>query len=121
MRDLDRALSYLAAIEENLTLASKVAIVDREEFISDPFRVLAAEALFIRCGELAKRLARMYPEHFSGYPWRMLAQTRDKVAHDYLALDHEMLYRTMTEDLPLLWRELEKSKSVLALAKNPFR
>ncbi len=121
MKDQDRALSYLAAIEENLTLASRLALANREEFVSDPFRVLAAEALFIRCGELSKRLARLYPENFSGYPWRMLAQIRDKVAHDYLALDHEMLYRTITDDLPLVWRELEKSKTVLKLSKNSSR
>jgi uncharacterized protein with HEPN domain len=51
----------------------------------------------------------------------MLAQNRDKVAHDYLALDHEMLYRTITDDLPLVWRELEKSKTVLKLSKNSSR
>jgi len=121
LKDLDRALSYLAAIEENLTLASKLALTNREEFVSDPFRVLAAEALFIRCGELSKRLARLYPEHFGGYPWRMLAQNRDKVAHYYLALDHEMLYRTMTDDLPVVWTELARLKETLNLVRYSSR
>lgn len=121
MKDLDRALGYLLAIEENLTLAKKLATSSPDEFVSNPFQVLAAEALFIRCGELAKRLARLYPEHFSGSPWRMLAQNRDKVAHDYLALDHELLFRTMTQDLPLVWIELERAKTALNLAKNSSR
>lgn len=121
MKDLDRALSYLSAIEENLTLAGKLAATSPEEFVSDPLQVLAAEALFIRCGELAKRLARLYPEQFSGSPWRMLAQNRDKVAHDYLALDHELLFRTMTQDLPAVWSELERAKSVLKPTKESSR
>lgn len=121
LKDLERALSYLAAIEENQTLARKLATTNPEEFASDPFQILAAEALFIRCGELAKRLARLFPEHFSGPPWRMLAQNRDKVAHDYLALDHDMLLRTMTQDLPLVWSELDSARKMLKLAKNASR
>ncbi|MEY4961523.1 MAG: hypothetical protein RLZZ249_220 [Actinomycetota bacterium] len=121
MKDSDRAISYLLAIEENLELASQLATSDLHEFTSDPFRVLAAEALFIRCGELAKRLARLYPEHFSSASWRMLAQHRDKVAHDYLALDHDMLYLTLQQDLPALRGELGRGKEFLKEVRNSSR
>jgi uncharacterized protein with HEPN domain len=111
----------LVAIEENLELASQLATSDPREFTSDPFKVLAAEALFIRCGELAKRLSRLYPEHFSSASWRMLAQHRDKVAHDYLALDHDMLYRTLQQDLPEIREELDSGREFLEAIRSSSR
>jgi uncharacterized protein with HEPN domain len=94
----ERAIHYLNAFEENLLHCSQLSAFSLEEFVGDNLKVLAAEALAIRAGELVKRLARLYPDVFSGNPWRLIAQHRDKVAHDYLDLDVEALFLTITRD-----------------------
>ena len=72
--------------------------------------ILAAEALAIRAGELAKRLNRIFPEIFVDRTWRLVAQHRDKVAHDYLDLDAEALFLTVTRDFLELEGLIELSK-----------
>lgn len=93
-----RALHFLDALEENLLHCKKLAELSMSDFVDDDLMVLAAEAIAVRAGELVKRLARSHPEVFAGNPWRLIAQHRDKVAHDYLDLDREALFLTITRD-----------------------
>lgn len=98
MRQSSRALSYLLALDENLATCRKLGALGLDAFLKDELLLLAAEALAIRAGELVKRLCRIYPEIFEVGLWRLVAQNRDKVAHDYLDLDPEALFLTITRD-----------------------
>lgn len=110
MNSNQRSIHYLAALEENLAHCEKLAELSVEEFKGDELMVLAAEALAIRAGELVKRLSRIHPEVFAGNPWRLIAQHRDKVAHDYLDLDSEALFLTITRDFLQLHEPIARAK-----------
>ena len=114
MNPEQRAIHYLEALEENLSHCERLSELTLDDFVKDELMVLAAEAIAIRAGELVKRLARLHPEVFAGNPWRLIAQHRDKVAHDYLDLDAAALFLTITRDFLDL-------KPVIAKAKNSIR
>lgn len=108
-----RALNYLDALEENLLHCRKLAELSMHDFVQDDLMVLAAEAIAVRAGELVKRLARSHPEVFAGNPWRLIAQHRDKVAHDYLDLDSEALFLTITRDFLALREPIATARRLI--------
>lgn len=115
MNPNQRSIHYLEALEENLVHCEKLAELSVADFRADELMVLAAEALAIRAGELVKRLSRIHPEIFAGNPWRLIAQHRDKVAHDYLDLDPEALFLTITRDFVQLHEPIAKARVALDL------
>jgi uncharacterized protein with HEPN domain len=98
----------LADLSDLLAEAEK--LVDRtggpEGYLEDSAYMLAGEAIVHRLGEIAKR----FPEDFQAknpkVPWRQLMGTRNIVAHDYERVDHRILWRALSSDLPEMKKNL---------------
>ncbi len=58
-------------------------------------------------GEATKQVPGGIRERFSEIPWRRMAGMRDIVAHIYFGVDLEIVWRTVTEDIPPVMPELE--------------
>jgi uncharacterized protein with HEPN domain len=57
----------------------------------------------ITIGEAAKALQQAgFDERFSELPWSAMARTRDRIAHHYFRLDREIVWDTVTKDIPAL-------------------
>jgi uncharacterized protein with HEPN domain len=70
-----------------------------EQYLTDRLRNLAVEKLFINLGEAALRLVESERSSISGVPWRQVIGLRNILAHGYEQVDHETLFKTITDDL----------------------
>lgn len=53
-------------------------------------------------GESAKRLSQPLKAATPKIPWKEIAGTRDVLIHDYMSVDLEIVWKTVTDDLPAL-------------------
>ena len=89
------ARRWLEALRDNLALARRVRVESFEQFLSRPEIQLSYEALVIRVGDLAKRLAQADPQFAEHATINQAARTRDFVAHHYHRVDAHQLWVTV--------------------------
>jgi uncharacterized protein with HEPN domain len=79
----------------------------REDLDSDMALGLSLWKLLEIIGEAAGRvtpqLRALHPE----IPWQLAADTRNRLTHGYDTVDYTVIWKTVTEDLPSLVRDLE--------------
>ena len=75
-------------------------------FMRDRILNLAVEKLFINLGEAAQRIPEAERAGMTGLPWRQIIGLRNILAHGYERIDQETLYRTASNDLAAVEREL---------------
>lgn len=103
---------------------SAARLVDRgkDAWDYDEFLRLAAESLLHRIGEAVARIDASDPEFLKAHAqvhWRPMKGMRNIVAHEYGAVDYEMVWRSLKEDLP---READAVRAILdAGAEAPRR
>ncbi len=51
-------------------------------------------------GEAAKQVSRPDRERYADIPWREMIGLRDRVVHDYLGVDLEIVWEVVSERLP---------------------
>ena len=59
-------------------------------------------------GEASKKISSDTKQIFYEIPWREIAGMRDKLIHDYLGVDVEVVWRTITEDIPTLDKQIKE-------------
>lgn len=79
----------------------------REDLDHDDMLVLALTKLVEIVGEAAKHVRAETRDRFPGVPWADAARTRDRLTHHYFDIDLDVLWRTVTVDLPDLLAALE--------------
>lgn len=62
-------------------------------------------------GEAAKRVSRATRSRHQEVPWRDIAGMRDRLIHGYDSVDLDQLWKSATEDVPVL---LERVRTILA-------
>ncbi|NTU71454.1 MAG: DUF86 domain-containing protein [Coriobacteriia bacterium] len=74
--------------------------VDRDRFLAET----GVQDQVIRCLEVIGEAARRTPEEtravYPGVPWAQMAGLRNRLAHEYDAVDMESVWLTVTRDLP---------------------
>lgn len=86
------------------------AMVDRtevDEFLADRILLRATERCIEIIGESAHRVSADFQARHPEIPWRIIIGQRNILAHEYGQIDHELLYRTAIEDIPILIQQLE--------------
>jgi uncharacterized protein with HEPN domain len=53
-------------------------------------------------GEATKKISKSFTETHQEIPWSGMAGMRDKLIHDYLDVDLDVVWKTVEIDLPLL-------------------
>ena len=81
---------------------------DLAAFLADRVMLRAVERSVEIIGEAARRVSLTYQETHPEIPWREIIGQRNILAHEYGQIDHELLYRTATEDIPTLITTIEK-------------
>jgi len=99
---LEHILEAISKIESFVNGLTKPDF-DRSVLIQD-----AVIRNFEIIGEATKKLSKQFTQKHSGIPWQDMAGMRDKLIHDYLDVDLDVIWRTIESDLPLLKELLSK-------------
>ncbi len=95
---LDEA-RYLVGAAENL---------DRATFLTDP----TLQRAFVRSleiiGEAAKHVSEPFRTRHPSIPWRAMGGMRDRMIHDYLGVDYEIVWDVVKNKAPALCIDLEQ-------------
>ena len=62
-------------------------------------------------GEAANNIPAEIRKKYPLVPWRQTSSMRNKVIHEYFGINKEIIWKTVTEDIPLLKKEINKIKS----------
>lgn len=79
----------------------------RNDLDRDDMLALALTKLVEIVGEAAKHVGAVTRARLPGVPWSDAARTRDRLTHHYFDIDLDVLWRTVTVDLPDLLAALE--------------
>ena len=84
--------------------------VDIEELYKN--EVLLDSMLFrlIQISENAKKLSEKFKENIPQIPWKAVYGLRNRIVHDYGSVDLDIVFSTLTEDIPGLLDILKKVK-----------
>ena len=100
---VDRTPAHLADMLRFVQeLRSLVVSLNAEEFARQRVLCLAVEKLFINLGEAACRIDAQRAGHLPDIPWRKVIGLRNILAHGYEQVAHEILFNTITAELPAL-------------------
>lgn len=98
-------------IEHILECIKKINIfcrgVDQDGFESD---ILLQDAVIRNIeviGEASKKVSENFKLKNNQIPWRDMAGMRDKLIHDYLGVDVEIVWKTVAIDIPVLEKLLK--------------
>jgi uncharacterized protein with HEPN domain len=80
----------------------------RSNLDTDRVLSLALVHLVEIVGEAASRVSREVQNQYPQIPWPQVVSTRNRLIHGYDFLDLDILWQTVTEDLPELVAALEK-------------
>ncbi len=94
-------LDYLTDIADAIDAAPAfVAGMDAAQFRADRRTVYAVTHALEIVGEAAKRIPEPVRARYPAVPWRLMAGMRDRLIHGYNTVDIDVLWKTLTEDLP---------------------
>lgn len=82
---------------------------DLAAFLENRVMLRAAERIVEIIGESARHVSAPGKETTPDIPWRQIIGQRNILAHEYGHIDHELLYKTIVDDIPDLIRRLEKA------------
>ena len=80
---------------------------DREDFESNTEFQFASGMCIIQIGELVSRLDEDFMKMHSDIPWRQIKGMRNIYAHDYDIIDNDMVWETITKEIPELREKLK--------------
>ncbi len=72
------------------------------EFAADQKTVYAVERCFTVLGEAIRHVPDAVREAHPDVPWSEIMGMRNRITHDYLYTDREMMWRTVRADFPAL-------------------
>ena len=82
--------------------------LDKEEFKENEMIVDAVIRNFEIIGEASKLVSENLKESYIEIPWRLMAGMRDKLIHDYLGVDTDVIWETIHSDIPQLEEQLKE-------------
>ena len=81
--------------------------LEQGEFMSDEVMKRAIVRSIEIIGEAVKRLPVRLREQHSEIDWRGIAGTRDKLIHNYLGIDYEIVWDIVLHEIPPLKEQIE--------------
>ena len=107
------AVILLCIIEhiENIFNAQKRFGNDYQIFISDKDYFNSVCMCLLQIGELANHLTPEFKYTYSDIPWKIIVGLRNVVVHGYGQLDTEIIWATVTDDIPELHKKCKLIKS----------
>jgi hypothetical protein len=103
---LDDILTSVERIEEY------IADMDFQQFETDQLTIDAVIRNLAIVGEAARHIPDSEIQKYHYIPWKHIRDMRNILIHEYFGIDMEIIWQTVTHDLPLLKPQLEDIKKV---------
>lgn len=101
---------YLIRVQDILTCCQNILDFTKEKdydsFISDPVVIRAVAFELITIGEAVRSLPMGFKNDNPHVPWSSMQGIRNILVHDYYQLDEDILWKTITDDIPNLLETL---------------
>jgi len=98
-------------VEDILEALQKIsrytADMEQEEFQKDPKTIDAVIRNLEILGEATRQLPAEFTIQHSDVPWRQIAGLRNRIVHEYFAVDLEIVWQVIQNDLPQLEAQLK--------------
>lgn len=105
--DQVRIKHMIDAIEEALSFIEGKSIEDLDD---DRMLTLSLVKEIEMLGEAAQKISSEFREQHPQIPWQLIVHTRNRLIHGYFDIDEEIIWKTLTQDLPGLLRQLMELK-----------
>lgn len=102
---IDHILGSIERIERFVEGLDRISFMENEMVQSAVIRELEV------IGEASKKLSQDTKDRFPSVPWRRIAGMRDKLIHDYMGVDLEAVWDTISYDLHDLKRKISPIKN----------
>ena len=89
-------------------IANHMNGVTQEKLEEDEIFLNAMLFRLIQVWESARKLTEEYKAAHKSIPWVDIAGLRNRLVHDYGNVDLRVIYLTLSEDIPVLIKELEQ-------------
>ncbi len=109
-RSLEALDAILSAIDE---IEGFIDGKGRQAFLSDRKLLLAVTHLVMIIGEASKDLAEGIAERRPEIPWKQVRDMRHRIAHEYLAVDSQLVWDVAANDLAPLKAALISERDYL--------
>ena len=97
------SVDFLKDILESIEKIEKfIKGFEFDDFSKDDKTIYAVIRALEIIGEATKNLPDSLKEEHPEVPWRKMTGTRDKVIHGYFGVDLEVIWRTITRNIPIL-------------------
>ena len=80
----------------------------REDLDNDRQLNLSLIRLLEIIGEAARQISPQFRQQYPDLPWKKMVGMRDRLIHGYFDVNLDVVWRTATQDLPVLIAQLEK-------------
>ncbi len=98
--------AYIKHIEDAIEAIETYAKgVDRDEFLDKNKNKMIKDAIirqFEIIGEAVGRLSEEIKKEHPELPWKEISSMRNKLIHEYFAVDLAVIWKTIEDDLPIL-------------------
>ncbi len=96
-------LDYLHDILDNAVKAIEFSAgMTADQFFQDEKTVFAVIRAIEIVGEATKKIPEQVRHRYKFVPWREMAGTRDILVHDYFGVNLQVIWKTVSDDLPSL-------------------
>jgi len=110
---------YVGHMLDNARKAkSLLGDTDHTAYYADETLRLALAHLLQVIGEAARRVSDDFREQHRNIPWKAIVGMRHKVVHDYMDVDEEIVWDTVTRELPPLIAQLEAIRPTVEPDQN---
>ena len=95
-------------LEEIEFIETVVKQTDKDSFVVDKVSQHAAVMALLSIGELAKSLSSSIIGSSLEIPWKQVIGLRNVAAHGYASLEMPDIWKTITEDVPVLKKSIKQ-------------
>lgn len=92
-----------------------VSSFSREQFDREEVTRIALTHFLQIIGEAARRVSPEFCQQHPEIPWREITGMRNKIVHDYLSIDEDIVWNAVTSDIPAL---IPMLKQVMSLSSG---
>lgn len=105
IRDKSRLTHILQAISK---VEEYTKGMTKQQLLEDSLHLHATAYNIQIIGEAVYKLTNEYKESHPETPWRIIEKMRHILVHDYFAVDVEIMWLVIEDDIPVLKQQIEK-------------